>query len=172
MSAVASQVTSLTIVCSTVYSGADQRNKHPNAASLTFVRGIHLWPVNPLHKGPVTWKMFPFDDSHHECHTPKGVLHSITQFLTNTLLSLETKQPCFIWGEETPVSGAKDPESGGWGSISNLITPSYIPTQIKLSHTIKKSVYHNRNFSISCTCALDISQGAQLDWIFYLDQNK
>ena len=24
--------------------------------------GIHRWPVNSPHKGPVTWKMFPFDD--------------------------------------------------------------------------------------------------------------
>ena len=27
-----------------------------------FVRGIHWWPVNSLHKVPVTLKMFPFDD--------------------------------------------------------------------------------------------------------------
>ena len=26
------------------------------------VRGIHRWPVNSPHKGPVTRKMFPFDD--------------------------------------------------------------------------------------------------------------
>ena len=61
MSAMASQITSLTIVYSTVYSGADQR-KHQSSASLAFVRGIHRWPVNSLHKGPVTRKMFPFDD--------------------------------------------------------------------------------------------------------------
>ena len=30
--------------------------------SLVFMRGIHQWPVNSPHKGPVTWKMFPFDD--------------------------------------------------------------------------------------------------------------
>ena len=28
----------------------------------SFVRGIHRWPVNSPHKGPVTQKMFPFDD--------------------------------------------------------------------------------------------------------------
>ena len=28
----------------------------------SFVRGIHRWPVNSPHKGPVTRKMFPFDD--------------------------------------------------------------------------------------------------------------
>ena len=47
MSTMASQITSLTIVYST---------------SLAFVQGIHRWPVNSLHKGPVTRKMFPFDD--------------------------------------------------------------------------------------------------------------
>ena len=61
MSLFASQITSLTIVYSTVYSDADQR-KHQSAASLAFVRGIHRGPVNSPHKGPVTRKMFPFDD--------------------------------------------------------------------------------------------------------------
>ena len=61
MTAMASQITSLAIVYSTVYSGADQW-KHQSSASLVFVRGIHRWPVNSHHKGPVTRKMFPFDD--------------------------------------------------------------------------------------------------------------
>ena len=59
MGAIASQITSLTIVYSTVYSDADQR-KHQSSASLTFVRGIHRGPVNSPHKWPVTRKMFPF----------------------------------------------------------------------------------------------------------------
>ena len=57
MSAMASQITSLTIVYSSVYSGADQR-KHQSSASLAFVRGIHRWPVNSPHKWPVTRKMW------------------------------------------------------------------------------------------------------------------
>ena len=61
MSAMASQITSPTIVYSTVYLGTDER-KHQSSASLAFVRGIHRWPVNSPHKGPVTRKMFPFDD--------------------------------------------------------------------------------------------------------------
>ena len=61
MGAMASQITSLTIVYSTVYSGVDQR-KHKSSASLTFVRGIHRWPVNSPHTWPVTRNMFPFDD--------------------------------------------------------------------------------------------------------------
>ena len=61
MGAIASQITSLTIVYSIVYSDADQRN-HQSTASLAFVWGIHRGPVNSPHKWPVTRKMFPFDD--------------------------------------------------------------------------------------------------------------
>ena len=61
MGAMASQITSLTSVYSTIYSDADRR-KHQSYVSLAFVRGIHLWPVNSPHKWPVTRKMFPFDD--------------------------------------------------------------------------------------------------------------
>ena len=61
MGTMASQINSLTIVYSTVYSGADQR-KHQSSASLAFVRGIHRGPVNSPHKWPVTRKIFPFND--------------------------------------------------------------------------------------------------------------
>ena len=61
MSAMASQVTGATNVYLAICSGANQR-KHQSSASLAFVRGIHRWPVNSSHKGPVTRKMFPFDD--------------------------------------------------------------------------------------------------------------
>ena len=40
MDAMASQITSLTIVYSTIDSGTDQR-KHQSSASLAFVKGIH-----------------------------------------------------------------------------------------------------------------------------------
>ena len=61
MDAIASQITSLIIVYSTVYSDVDQR-KHQSSASLAFVWGIHRGPVNSPHKWPVTRKMSPFDD--------------------------------------------------------------------------------------------------------------
>ena len=61
MSTIASKITSLTIVYSTVYSNANQRI-HQSSASLAIVRGIHRGPVNSPHKWPVTRKMFPFDD--------------------------------------------------------------------------------------------------------------
>ena len=56
MGAMASQMTSLTIVYSTVYSGVEHR-KHQSSTSLAT-----RWPVNSPHKCPVTRKMFPFDD--------------------------------------------------------------------------------------------------------------
>ena len=61
MGAMTSQITSLTTVYSTACSGADQR-KHQSSASLAFVDGIHQWPVNSPHKGPVKRKILPFDD--------------------------------------------------------------------------------------------------------------
>ena len=55
--AMASQITDVPIVCSTVSSGANQRNCQ-SSASLVFVRGIHRWLVNSPHKGPVKKKCF------------------------------------------------------------------------------------------------------------------
>ena len=60
MGAMAFQITSLTIVYSTVHSSA--YNKNQSSASLAFVREIHRWPVNSSHKWPVTRKMFSYDD--------------------------------------------------------------------------------------------------------------
>ena len=64
--AMVSQITSLTIVYSTVYSGSDQR-KRQSSASLAFVRGIHRWPMTMngdrwIPRIPVTRKIFPFND--------------------------------------------------------------------------------------------------------------
>ena len=42
---------------STICSCADKK-KHQSPASLAFVRGIHRWPVDSPHKGPVTGKCF------------------------------------------------------------------------------------------------------------------
>ena len=69
MGAMASRITGVSTVWSTVCSGTDQR-KHQSPASLAFVRGIHRSLVDSPHKGPVTWNMFPFDDVIMVC--PKG----------------------------------------------------------------------------------------------------
>ena len=61
MLTMASQITSHKIFYSTAYLGTDKR-KHQSSASLAFVQGIHWWPANSPHKGPVTQKISPFDD--------------------------------------------------------------------------------------------------------------
>ena len=52
--------------------------KHQSSASLAFVRGIYWWTVNSPYKGPVTRKMFPFDD------VIMKIQFSVTEKLTNT----------------------------------------------------------------------------------------
>ena len=60
MSAMASQNTSLTIVYSTIYSGADQR-KHQSPASLAFAGNSLVTSELPAQKASNA-EMFPFDD--------------------------------------------------------------------------------------------------------------
>ena len=51
MSAMASGITDVSVVCSPICSREDQR-KHQSSASLAFIRGIHRWPVDSLYKWP------------------------------------------------------------------------------------------------------------------------
>ena len=57
----ASQITDVSCVCSTVCSGVEHR-KDDSSVSLVLVRGIHCWPADFPHKGPVTRNMFSFDN--------------------------------------------------------------------------------------------------------------
>ena len=135
----ASQITSLTIVYSTVYSGADQR-KHQSSASLSFVRGIHRWPVNSPHKGPVTWKMFPFNDVIMEVY--KMVIQSPDQILdwrvklnlfvvvaVTFILKKSSQhiQPC--------TTGSMSEGSPGHGVLVKVKDPSALVTPLLHNHT-------------------------------------
>ena len=53
MNAMASQITGISIVCSTLCSGTDQRI-YQSSVSWAFVRWIPLWPVDFPHKGPAS----------------------------------------------------------------------------------------------------------------------
>ena len=79
-------VASLTIVYSTVYSGADQR-KHKSSASLAFVRGTHRSPMNSPHKGPVTRKMLQFDGA-----------------IMRSILEADPKMMCQCWSANGNIS--------------------------------------------------------------------
>ena len=75
MGAIASQITSLTIIYSIVYSDGDQR-KHQSSASLAFVRGIHRGPMNYPHKWPVTRNIVSIWWRHHASF--EGLSHKVT----------------------------------------------------------------------------------------------
>ena len=81
MGAIASQITSLTIVYSTVYSDADQR-KHQSSASLAFVRVIRRGPVKSPHKWPVTRKMSHLMMSSCKVRFVSVKFHLLSWFLT------------------------------------------------------------------------------------------
>ena len=91
---IASQITSLTIVYSIVYSDADQR-KHQSSAPLAFVWGIHRGPVNSPHKWPVTRNMFPFHDViMHSVH--RIYYHRLTHCFVNYCISFRLISICAI----------------------------------------------------------------------------
>ena len=87
MSTMASQITGVSIVHSTVCSSADQRI-HQSSAWLAFVRGIHRWPVNSPHKGQQRGECFHFmtsswEKTHQICHplyciTELPLIHAAT----------------------------------------------------------------------------------------------
>ena len=97
MTMLASQITSLTVVYSIVYSDVNQR-KHQSSASLAFVREIHRGPVNFPHKWPVTRKMFPFDDVIMECCCPCTL--NMTDINFAIRLSIAT---LLLWVRPTPT---------------------------------------------------------------------
>ena len=82
MSAMASQITSLTIVYSAVNSGADQR-KCQRSASPVFVGGIHLWMLTCVILRTITnCNCFPINQALcNLCRVLKSLRNLITQLL-------------------------------------------------------------------------------------------
>ena len=89
MSAMASQITNLPIIQAQIKANIKATRHWPLCA-----QGIHPWPMTSPHRGPVTWKMFPFDDVIMEraiCHylnrwQPRLLTHAIigSPWSTNT----------------------------------------------------------------------------------------
>ena len=105
--------------------GADQR-KHQSSTSLAFVR----WPMNSPHKGPVTRKMFPFDDVIMRCFVVVMVLvlvescdpftHSLqSSFIDgDNLKILKFSALPVLYDGNPPVTGAFPSHKGRWhGSL-------------------------------------------------------
>ena len=121
MGEMASQFTSLRIVYSTIYSGIDQR-KHQSSASLTFVWGIHWWPMNSPHKGPVKQKMLPFDD------VIMSEKQNITYLSATSCRGLECWRP----SEPTPVSHDRNVPRPQIGTESCQQTQCTIPKTVQI----------------------------------------
>ena len=131
----ASQITSLTLVYSIVYSDAIQR-KHRSFASLGFVRGIHRGPVNSPHKWPVTRKMFPFDDVimrwlfsafYHHLYTRRHRNKNIYWFIYHWYLSLAYVNHTWLlyeWQWCRPFTSMDEsiPAMGGTGDLCYPVT--------------------------------------------------
>ena len=125
----ASQITSLTIVYSIVYSGTDQR-KHQSSASLAFVRGIHRGPVNSPHRGPVnsphkwpvTRKIFPFDDV---------ILTSSFSQITKRHWKVWQVSGLCVWctcntyGDRAPGQDENQHQLTHWGKMATIFQTTY-----------------------------------------------
>ena len=158
MSTIASQITSLTIVYSTVYSGADQ-SKHQSSASLAFVWGIHRGPVNSPHKWPVTRKMFPFDDVIMTivmwCY-----LRHVTMWLHDALIKIlsTTNSPCLATvigtAEFSLICSLKD-----FMELLDLaLHPSYIWKKLPQHHCRGAWQMWGRSYNSKLTsCVFEIS---------------
>ena len=119
MSILVSQITSLTIVYSTVCSGRDER-KHQTSASLAFVRGIHQWPMNFLHKGPVTWKMFPSDN-----------VIMLSHYLTQCVLGLTGDMELNTYCKISNIRRPKSPNLHESRLVLNLSLPNLLKPCVK-----------------------------------------
>ena len=93
MGAIASQITSLTIFYSTVYSDVDQR-KHQSSASLAFVRGIHPG------LNVIKWSM-----SHHICTKKVPVLRD--EKTSNDMPQQISEVGVLMWNVKLDISGAQ-----------------------------------------------------------------
>ena len=139
MSVMASQITSISIVYWTVCSGADQR-KHQSSASLAYVRGIHQSLVDSPHKGPVMWKMFPFDDI------------------------------IMLWSTELWQSGTRQSHCWCWVCITTAIIPNVVVNTLRLrqnghhfAENIFKWIFLNENVWILMKISLKfVPRGVQL----------
>ena len=136
MGSIASQITSLSIVYSAVYSGGDQR-KHQSSASRAFVRGNHREPVNSPHKWPVTRKMFPSDDvimiwqvslqvsCGNSCHYEREIQH-VTNVLTMFKKSGE------LWNDRNLFSNQSYQHPWYWISVSIIIEAAHKLCELKM----------------------------------------
>ena len=141
MGTMASRITSLMILCWTVDSGADQR-KHQSSASLAFMRVIHQWPVNYPHKGPVTRKMFPFDDVIMRANNVsrcRGAMDTSSASLA-TLYGNPQFLPQYRGQVMQSFDGSAAVRLGTFGAGSRAPSKNYVTLRICIPKTFTRSI--------------------------------
>ena len=120
MGTIASQISSLTIVYSTAYSGADQRKHQLRVTGLC--AGNLPGPVNSPHQWPVTRKIFPFDDvimiifTFHTIHSPNKKMLPLENVISNAVLSRKLKRLFHLYNlQQKNISFRK------WETYSNIV---------------------------------------------------
>ena len=108
MTMMASQITSLTVVYSTVYSDADQR-KHQSSASLAFLWGIHRDRWIPRTKGQLrgkcfhlmtsSWDFYPAHSISYHYIKPVFIRHATTTDARTHTCVQTWQQVCMHWSE-------------------------------------------------------------------------
>ena len=143
MTTMASQITSLTVVYSTVYSDAHQR-KHQSSASLAFVWGIHrdLWI--PRIKGQLRGKCFHFMTSswHYICDY---CLHSVTgmyDYYTISAITASTR-----WHVFTIIA------------LYKRLLPPFGDRHVRLLHCICDYCLHVRLLRCMCDYCIHLVTG-------------
>ena len=132
MGTIASQITSLTIVYSTVYSEADQR-KHQSSASLAFVRGIQRGPVASNAENVSIWWR------HHGSGSANPFYRwTVGKWLTR-LPPLWVAKRC-LWDLGAVVS---KPRTTTW---SNSLIISICPAANAYRHVLMSPPYKNDNY--------------------------
>ena len=106
MTTMASQITSITVVYSIVYSGADQR-KHQSSASLAFVRGIHRDRWIPRTKGQWRGKYF----------------HMLRNHVPLSMITIVNAKHSGIILHKNSVQDGYQKYSRKWKNISYFVTP-------------------------------------------------
>ena len=154
MSTMASQIISVSIICSTVGSGADQR-KHRSFSSLAFVRGIHRWPEITARRASNAENVFIWWWSHHALRRHHA--NEITEGLFQVLLKRS------IVDDKTQTARVLNYRVW-WYSVNTLHV-------VICSRVVTSNIYLNTNlmwFTMRCIFAIisDWMRCTYLSWCF------
>ena len=132
---------------SAVYFDADQ-GKYSSSASLAFVMGLHRWPVNSPHKGPVTRKCFDLMTSSWKSPDGASTAHVLQTYLRPAgLLSRACPFPSFRWNHDRSPAWTFQGQLSAW--CSERFNIDHIEAETKRCH-LKCITLHSTKFIWKC----------------------